>query len=107
MDIMHIDHRSVLYIIDSANRFSTYRFLTDVDTSSVRAAFVEFWASIKIVLSKRTRVGRGSCFGSNFYSIVQKASIDIARSRIEAHSSLRIKKRYHHPLQNIFRKAKI
>lgn len=42
-----------------------------------------------------------------FLAVARGASIDIGKSGIEAHSSLGIGERYHQPLRNTFRKAKI
>lgn len=107
MDIMYLEHKPVLHVVDAATRFSAARFLSDVSTTSVWAAFVECWASVYVGLPNRIRVDRGSCFGDNFYTIAIGANIDVARSGIEAHSSLGIGERYHQPLRNTYRKAKL
>lgn len=107
MDIMYIGHKPVLHVVDAATRFSAAPVLSDVNTTSVWAAFVECWASVYVGLPNRIRADRGSCFGDNFYTIAKGANIDVARSVIEAHSSLGIGEQYHQPLRNTFRKAKI
>lgn len=107
MDIMYIGSDPVLHIVDSATRFSAARFLPDVTTMTVWSKFVECWISIYTGMPNRIRVDRGTCFGDNFFSIARRANIDIGRSGVEAHSSLGVGERYHKPLRDTFRKAKI
>lgn len=45
---------------------------------------------------------RGSCFGYSVYNVAQIANINIARSGIEAYSSLGVEERCQQPLRNAF-----
>lgn len=67
----------------------------------------EMMAGVYTVLSNKIRVDRCSCFRDDFHTIVNGAMIDIARSGIEAHSSLEIGERFPQPFKNKFRRAKI
>lgn len=107
MDDIHIDKKAVLHIVDSTTKFGAAQFLPDSSTISVWAAFVECWGSVYTGLPIRIRVDRGSCFGDEFFTIAASAIIDVARSGIEAHSSLGVGEWFHQPLRNAFRKAKL
>lgn len=52
-DMMYIDHAPILYVVDTATKFKAARFLTDINTSTVWARFMEFWQVLKPVCEIR------------------------------------------------------
>ena len=52
-------------------------------------------------------MGQGSSFGDLFISIVAHSYVDVQRAGVEAHSSLGIGAKYHHPLRTTYRKLEI
>lgn len=104
---MYIDQSPMLHFIDFATKFSSALFLPDASTKAVYSTFVECCASIYTRMPSRIRVDRGSCFGGDFFSIAKKSNIDVARSGVDAHSALGVGERYHEPLRNTLRNAKL
>ena len=64
-------------------------------------------ASIYTGFPNRIRVDAGSNFGESFINLAKASNVELDPSGIEAHSSLRIRERYHQPLRNTFRKLKL
>lgn len=104
---MYICQKPVLHIVDSAAKSSASRFLADSSTSSAWTAFFECWGSVHTDLLNKIRVHHGSCIGDDFYTVASGARNTYGRSGSKAHSSLWIRKGFHKPLRNTFRKAKL
>lgn len=107
VDIMYIGSFPVLHIVDEATHFSAAKFLRDIFTSTIWAALIECWASIYVGIPNRIRLDAGKNFGGKFSDIAKASDIRVDSSDIEAHSSLGIGERYHHPLRSTFRKLKL
>ena len=56
IDVMYIENRPVLHIVDSATHFSAACFLPDMSVKIVWSTIVECWASIYTRLPNRIRV---------------------------------------------------
>ena len=82
IDIMYLDGRPVLHIVDEATRFSAARFLpkTTTDASQFRKIFAELSAL---------------------------HDVELLKSDIQSHISLGIGERYHKPLRDTYRKLKL
>lgn len=93
IDSTYSNHVWVLRIVDAATDISAARFLPDVNTATIWAAFVKCWASAYTGPSNRIRVDWGPCVGCNVYTVAKGAHIDIARSITDAHLSLGIRER--------------
>ena len=65
-DIMYIDGRPVLHIVDAATRFSAARFLPKVSTEAIWEAKILRWSSIYTGLPHSIRVDKGSQFRKIF-----------------------------------------
>lgn len=107
MDVMYIGHAPTAHVADAATKFGAAHFLPDINTTTVWAAFVERWASVYTGLPNRIRIDRGSWIEENVYAVAKHGHFDVARSSIEAHSSLQIGERYHQSWRNTFRQAKL
>ena len=107
MDIMYIDGKPVLHIVDEGTHFSAAAFLPDVSTKTIWTTILECWAAIYTGLPHKILVDQGSQFGELFVSIGAASKVQVDRTGIEAHSSLGIGERYHQPLRNTYRKLKI
>ena len=59
IDIMYLDGRPVLHIVDEATRFSSARFLSQETTESVSDAIILCWSSVYIGLPQNIIVGEG------------------------------------------------
>lgn len=104
MDIMVIERKPILHVVDEATEFSAARFLPDVSTDVVWKTFVECWASIYTGLPNRILTDQGSQFGERFIELVRLPDVEVTRTGVEAHSSLGLGERYHEPLRSTFRK---
>ena len=107
MDIMYLNGKPVLHIIDSGTHFSAARFLSDVSNKALWSTITESWACIYTVLPKKIRVDQCSDFGGYFASIARASDVSVERTGVEAHYSLGIGERYHQPLRTTFRKLRI
>ena len=95
LDIMYINVRAILHIIDEGTNFSAARFLPDVSTKSIWKTILECWATICTGLPNRMLLDQGSAFGPLLVSIGAMSNVEVQRTRIEAHPSLGIGERYH------------
>lgn len=64
LDLMWIDGRAVLHIVDVHTHFSSAVFLRGQDVTDVWNAFVEGWSSVYIGFPHKMRTDRGSVFTS-------------------------------------------
>ena len=95
MDLMFLDGKAVLHIIDTATRFSTATFL-DAHSSSygqsvdgIWLAFLETWCTLYTGYPNRLRVDQGSAFTSDRWrNLTDFAGIQLRISGVKAHSSL-------------------
>ena len=104
LDVMYINGKAILHIVDEGTHLSAARFLADVSTKTIWKTILECWACIYTGLPNRMLVDQGSAFGPLFVSIGAISNVDVQRTGIEAHSSLGIGERYHQPLRQTYRK---
>ena len=107
MDIMYLDGRLVLHLVDAATRFSAARFLAKVSTESICEALLMCWASVYTGLPNCFRVNKGSQFRKMFAELYSVHDIEIKQSGIQSHNSLGVAELYHTPLRDIYRKLKL
>ena len=113
IDLMWIDGKALLHVVDTATRFSNATFLDSSDQNygqsveGIWLAFLECWCSMYTGYPDRLRTDAGSVFTSpRWKEIAKMAGIELRLSGIEAHNSLGIGERYHEPLRRIYRKVK-
>ena len=103
---MYLDGKPVLHIVDEGTRFSAARFLPDVFTKTIWKSILECWAAIYTRLPNRMLVNQGSAFRKLLISMGAVSGVQVERTGIEAHASLGLGERYHHPLRQTYRKIK-
>ena len=106
MDIMYIDRKPILHIVDEGTHFSAARFLPYPETNTVGETILQAWATIYTGLTNKTLVDEGSNFGKTFVRIAEVTNDAAEPTGIEAHSSLGLGERYHQPLRNTLRKLR-
>lgn len=104
IDVMYLDGKPVLHIVDEGTHLSAARFVKEVSTATLWATILECWATIYTGLPRRILVDRGSPFGNLFASIGALSNVDVQRTGIESHNCLGLGERYHQPLRNTYRK---
>jgi len=107
IDIMYLEGRPVLHIVDAATRFSAARFLTKVSTESVWEAIIMCWSSVYTGLPHCIRVDEGTQFRKIFAELSALHDVEIKKSGIQSHNSLGVGERYHKPLRDTYRKLKL
>ena len=111
MDLMFIEGKAILHIVDTATRFSSAIFLDSQgnnygqSVNGVWLAFLEAWCTLYTEFPNRIRTDAGSVFTSpRWREMAESVGIELRISGVEAHNSLGIEERLHAPLRRIFRK---
>ena len=107
IDIMYLEGKAVLHIVDEGTRFSAARFVSDVSTMTIWKTVITCWATIYTGLPRKILVDQGSQFSDLFISLGAVSNVEVRLTGIESHNSLGIGERYHQPLRNTFRKLRI
>ena len=107
LDVMYIDGKRVLHIVDKGTHFSAAQFLSDVSTKTIWKIILHCWATIYTGLPNRVLVDQGSTFGPLFIYSRVVSNVGVARTGIEAHSSLGLGEGYHQPLRQTYRKIMV
>ena len=114
MDLMFLDGKAVLHVIDTAMHFSAATFLdSHVQTygqtsEGIWLAFLEIWCTTYLGYPNRMRTDLGSAFTSEKWRhYTNSCGIKLRLSGAQAHNSLGIGERYHEPLRRIYRKISI
>ena len=110
MDLMFLDGKALLHIVDTATRFSAATFLDgdfDQSVEGIWLAFIQAWCTLYTGYPNRLRVDQGSSFTSDRWrQLTDHAGIQLRISGVKAHSSLGIGERLHEPLRRIYRKVR-
>lgn len=113
IDIMFLEGKAVLHIVDTATRFSAATFLDahgvtyGQSVNGIWLAFVMTWCLVYTGYPNRLRTDQGSAFTSDRWrQLADTNGVKLRLSGIEAHSSLGIGERYHEPLRRIYRKIR-
>ena len=80
IDIMYLDGRPVLHIVDEATRFSAARFLTKVSTDAVWEAIVMCWSSVYTGLLHQIVVDEGAQLHKVFADLSASHEINLEKS---------------------------
>jgi hypothetical protein len=111
MDMMFINGKAVLHVIDSATRFKAATFLDSHSESygqrldGIWDAFIDIWCSIYTGYPDRLRIDSESAFTSvKWKTLTGSRGITLLISGVEAHNSLGIGERYHGPLRRVYQK---
>ena len=107
IDIMYLDGKPVLHIVDEATRFSAAKFLTKVSTDSVWEAMIMCWSSVYTGLPHNIMVDEGSQYRKIFAELSALHDVNLEKSGVQSHHSLGVGERYHKPLRDTYRKLKL
>jgi hypothetical protein len=103
IDVMYIENRPVLHIVDRGTRFSAARFLAKVDTETVWTTFVRAWSSLYIGFPHSMLTDQGSVFMSRTWrGMCAVADISLRHTGVESHNSLNVGESLHGPLRRIY-----
>lgn len=69
IDIMYLDNKSVLHIVDEGAKLSAAQLLSEVFTRNIWKTFVSFWVNIYTVLPYKIVVDDGTTFGRMFKTV--------------------------------------
>lgn len=106
-DILYIDGKPVLHIVDEGTRFSAERFLLDVSTKTIFLIFLIFWAAIYTTFPHKILFHQGTAFGGMFKTAGALLHVEIEEPLANSYSSLGRDERYHDPLRTTYRKLKV
>jgi hypothetical protein len=105
MDLMYLNTKPVLHIVDRDTTFSSAKFLRACDRITVWNAFVQCWTSLYTGFPDSILTDQGSVFQSeDWKNACEGAGIILRSTGTESHNSLGVGERYHHPLRRIFEK---
>lgn len=111
LDLMWLDSKAVLQIVDTATRFNAATFLDSngetygQSVEGVWFAFIQTWVTMYTGYPNCIRTDQGSVFTSDRRrQITSFSGIQLRLSGVKAHSSLGIGERLHSPLRRIYNK---
>ena len=102
IDVMYLDGKPALHIMDEGTDLSAARFVKEVSTAAIWATILEYWATISTGLPRKILVDQGSPFGNLFASIGALSNVDAQRTGIGSQNSLGPGERYRPPLRNTY-----
>lgn len=105
VDIMYIQGKSVLHVVDRATHFQAARFLQDDSTESIWRTFMQMWVLVYLGAPDNLRHDQGTQFVSpRFQKMAAEAGITCRPVGIEAPNAMGVGERYHAPLRKTFMK---
>ena len=104
LDVMFLDGKPVLPIVDEGTKFSAARFLPDQSTKTIWSTILKCWSTIYTGLPHKMLVDQGTNFDRLFINMAAQSNVEVQKTAIEAHSSLGFCERFHQPLRTIYRK---
>lgn len=108
IDLMKLNNKPVLHVVDIQTHFSAAAFLPDESLESVWLTFLKCWASVYTGFPDVIKADQGSVFTTpRFGQIASSAGINIDLSGIESHNSLGAGEKYHDPLRKIYLKIRL
>ena len=102
IDIMYLDGKPALHIVDEATRFLAARFLSKISTDSIWEAVILCWSSVYTGLPEYIMVDEGAQFRHTFAELAKLHDVKVEKSRVQSHNSLGIRERYHKPLRDTY-----
>jgi hypothetical protein len=108
LDLMYIDGRPALHVVDTGTTFGAATFLDEQSFGSVWNALLRCWSTIYVGFPMSMLTDQGSVF----LSIDWKAScaalgIRLRHTGTESHNSLGTGERFHAPLRRIYNKVSL
>ena len=105
LDLMYLDGRQVLHIVDVGANFSAAQFLNSQGVNSVWNSFLTSWSTTYYGYPESILTDQGSVFfSSEWESACQSAPISLRHTGTESHNSLGSDETYHSMLRRIYKK---
>jgi len=103
IDVMYLNSRPVLHVVDSSTTFQAARFLKDLTPKEAWNKLRECWMDTYLGPPDNVVHDAGTNFASKeFRSCAKAMSIEIQEVPVEAHNSVGKVERYHGPLRRAF-----
>lgn len=106
MDIMYLDGKPVLHIIDEGTHLNAAQFIPNKSTRTIWNTFLRCWCNIYVGLPNRILVDQGTEFSDSFVHLANEQSCIVEHTGVEAHSSLGLCEKYHQPIRTVYRKLR-
>ena len=104
-DIMYIDGKPILHVVDEATHFASATWLRRVTSAEVWEAFTRSWSNVYMGPPDFLKVDQGTQFVSKeFKASVQFSGIELLEAPIESPATMSHVERYHGPLRTAFQK---
>lgn len=107
MDIMFLDSKPVLHIVDKDTKFSAAAFLRNETTDEAWNVYMRSWVLAYIGFSDIIATDQGPQFkSSRWKSLLLTAGIKHKPSGVQSHNAIGVGERYHSFLRQIYRKVR-
>ena len=104
IDILWRPGHPVLHVLDTHTHFQNAVAPKSKSTRDIWDVFIECWASLYIEYPSKMRVDQeSSIMSKGRESMASAHGIEFQASVVEAHNSIGVGERYHHPLRRIFK----
>ena len=108
LDLMFIDKKAILHVVDRGTHFSAARFIRRQNVEAVWNALIECWIAVYVGFPNIFAYDQGSVFNSELFTQACKQfGIIMKPTPTESHNSLSSCERYHAPLRRIYKKLQI
>ena len=103
VDIMYLNSKPTLHVIDLATTFRATRFIKDISTHKVWNALRVCWIDVYLGPLDMVVHNAGKNFTSKeFKQLANSLSIQVKEVLVEAHNSVGKVERYHAPLRHVY-----
>jgi Reverse transcriptase (RNA-dependent DNA polymerase) len=108
LDIMYLNGRPALHIVDMDTHFHAASFLRSVSTDDVWDAIIRNWANTYAGFPESMLTDQGSqLMSARFKEFALHFGIDMRHTPIESHNSNGLVERYHGPLRRTYEKVRL
>lgn len=107
VDVMYINRRPILHVVDEATHYSSALFLPNASAKEIWRALRRCWIEIYLGPPDFLRIDQGSSFTSaEFQGAAASQSISILEAPVESPSTMSHVERYHQPLRTAYEKLR-
>jgi hypothetical protein len=107
MDIMYLEGKALLHVVDTSTNFSNAIFLQSQSVESIWLAFLECWATLFIGLPDKIRTDSGSVLTSDKWNtIMNESGIVLQLSGVEHHNGIGQGETYHSALRRVYSRVR-
>lgn len=108
IDVMYLDNKPVLHIVDAGTNFMSARFLPALDTETVWNTLLYSWILMYTGFPSTIRTDQGSTFtSSEWKQRCKEASVTLKYTGTESHNSLGAGETYHAMLRRVYNKVSL